>query len=125
MEVRESPCLAPKEVADLADRFAFAGKTATHNPIGIELLWRHVKVTEANALVRRIDNQIEAFLPGCAQHRSIAHGDEVMHAWLAVRSRTPLLAESRPQILALVAQPPGALADVKVAALTEIVAPWV
>jgi hypothetical protein len=39
MEVRESPCLAPKEVADLADRFAFAGKTATHNPIGIELLW--------------------------------------------------------------------------------------
>src|SRR5262249_19635056 len=116
--------LAPEEVADLADHLALVHEATAHHAVGVELLGQHVQVAEAQALVGRVDHDIKRLLGGRAQYHAVAHGDHVVQIGLAaVRPLDALLAEGRADVLPLVTEPPGTLADIEVAGLAEIVPP--
>src|SRR5262245_66585944 len=118
--------LAPKEVADLADDLALMHEVAAHYAVRVELFGQHVQVAEADALIRRVDHDVECLLCWCAQHRPVAHRDDVVLIRLAaVSALNALLARRWTDVLPLVAETTRALADIEVAMLAEIVAPGV
>src|ERR1019366_10681080 len=96
-----------------AARYAFLG----------ELLWKHMQVAEANVLVGRVHEQVDRHLAGRAQHHGVAHRHHVVLIGLAAAALEALLARTRADVLSLVAETAGALADVEIAVLAEIVAP--
>src|SRR5882724_4687506 len=94
--------------------------------VAIELLRQHVKITEAQAFARCIHHNMDARLARCPQHHPVTHGNNVMLiGFAAAGSDAALLAWTRANVLALVAEACRAFADKKVPVLAKIIAPRV
>src|SRR5262249_51103479 len=108
-----------------ADGIAFDDPAAVEQAIGVHRRRVHVHVAEADVLGAGVDLQRRRLLLGGADDDGVAHGDDSLP--LVVTSLRALLglAGTRPDILALMAKTAGALADVKTARFTEIVAPGI
>src|SRR6202035_4980370 len=91
---------------------------------GIEHLRVHVQITKPDMLAGLVDHEIERTVAGRAHDDAVADGDDVLLIRIAAAGALDMLeAKARPDILALVAEPGGALADVIAAVLAKIIAP--
>src|SRR5438067_2535066 len=126
MQMIGRTAFAPEEVADLADDLALPHQAAAHHSVRIELLRKHMQVTEPDALVGPVGHDEKGLLALRAQHRSVAHGNHVMQIGLAsVCPFDALLTGRGTDILALVAETSRALADIEVAGLAKVTPPGI
>src|SRR4051812_39631896 len=126
MKVVGGSALSFQIISNLADDFALADGVAIDHFVAIQLLRRHVQVTEAEAFARRIHHNMEGRLTRRPQHHAVTHGHDVMLIGLATAGPdAALLARTRANVLTLVAETRRACADKKVAMLAKIIAPGV
>src|SRR5689334_6948275 len=112
-------------VGNHADRFALVDAAAIEQAVGIHRRRVHVHVAETDVLGARVDLQRRRLLLGRADDDGVAHGDDRLP--LVVTNLRALfgLAGTWPDVLALMAETAGALADIETAGFTEIVAPGI
>src|SRR5262249_32916043 len=109
---------------DLADDLSFGDALAVQNAFRVHVLRIHVQVPKSHALVRSVDDNIDADISGQATNGAVMdRRDSVLVGQAAVGLRIAEDAVRRPDIFALMAVAARTLAHEKIPQLAEIVAP--
>src|SRR6202171_474984 len=111
-------------IADGAEHFALGDFAAADHAGGIKHLRVHVQIAKANVLAGLVDHEIKRAIAGRAHDDAVGDRDDVLLIGIAAAGALDMLqTKARPDILALVAEPRGALSDIVIAVLAEIIAP--
>src|ERR1700685_475740 len=111
-------------IADGPEHFALDDFTSADHAGGIEHLRVHVQVAKADVLAGLVDHEIKRVVAGRAHDNAVGDRDDIFLIGIAAPGALDMLqAKSRPDILALVAEPGWTLADVIIAVLAKIIAP--
>src|SRR5882724_1070485 len=114
-------------VRDHADLFSLKDAAAVENAVGIQRGRVHVHVAKADVLVAGVDLQRGRLLLGGTDHYAVADGDDRLLLGIAAAGAFAVLRRTAawPDILSLMTETGGALADFKTARLAKIVLPGI